>query len=432
MQGTLDTMEIIRETYTLHEKCLDVDKILGMLYERRVINKQTKQDIEGEKRCMRKTHILLSLLERVNEQTLLVYCDILEESNDLHNDYCHKKIAERVRFIIDCHREKDDFQKLDALFNQEWHTVSCRHPRFEMTDRTLHSISRVTRSSTLNSDQFTKKFNQLWDLQSKDVAKSIEIVKGIQSCKINPDLKAGLMQAGAGFESASIPLLLKALVISKNSKDECFLNCRLNWQLMWCYDRQGDKVERDHHLDLALAEASRIGPDFSAAFVMAWKAFMIMCECTPEDDISQLEISVSNLLETAYESIQRCLEMRWFVEAVALYKSDWHLRMFKLYSHRKDTRKTELHRQGMLHCLEKFERPFSDPIQYAEKVEVMFDNACEAFHCGKLCKRSEFGRYACCLYLKFGQFVRARSVIRLVGSDALLHCIDRVEACLRH
>ena len=288
---------------------------------------------------------------------------------------------------------------------------------------------RIGHSGTLKSQYFSKFFRKFWDLHSTNVHQSITLVSKLQDLNIPPDLKAGLMQAGAGFERVSIPLLQDALVISKQAENAPVLECRIHWQLMWCYDRIGNTTERDRHLELAFTQGNAIGPDFSAAFIMAWKAYVLMYT-KGSGAALEMEPVISHLLGTAYQFIHGCAEMRWFVEAICLYKADWHLAMCRAHMNAKNADGVKVQKHSISICLQDFETPPGDHIEFAQNVERTFhriyEESCSEVH--PTC--SQFGRYACQLYLKFGQFKRAKRVMQLVGNEALVQCIDKVQAAV--
>ena len=411
----------------MQEDNLDVTQILGLLYENNLINRQLRQDIENETSPLQKRRLLLNQLEKLDDQKLLVYCEVLEKSYEKDINCWHKKIAEEIKSKLTSYTE-EAFRMLNHLY-MTYSTTHHGDHQFA-TSKPLSSFClppRIGHSGALKSHYFSEFFRKFWDLHSTDVQKSMTLVSELQYLDIPPDLKAGLMQAGAGFERESIPLLQHALAISKQAENTPVLECRIHWQLMWCYDRIGDTTERDRHLELAFARGETIGPDFSAAFIKAWKAYVLMYTKRSGATL-EMEPMISHLLDTAYQFIHGCSEMRWFVEAICLYKADWHLAMCRAHMNANNANGVKAQKHSMSICLQNFETPPGDHVQFAQNVERIFNHICEESLSHTT--RSQFGRYACQLYLKFGQFKRAKRVMHLVGNEALVQCIDEVQAAV--
>ena len=87
----------IRKNYTKQLYYLQVTAILGMLYERGVIGRLLKEQIEAERDPLRKRTLLLDHVSLQPLQVLQTYCAILEDSARTDCLHVHKQIAEGIR-----------------------------------------------------------------------------------------------------------------------------------------------------------------------------------------------------------------------------------------------------------------------------------------------------------------------------------------------
>ena len=87
----------IRKNYTKQLHYLQVTTILGMLYEREVIGRLLKEQIEAERDPLRKRTLLLDHVSLQPRQVLQTYCAILEDSARTDCLHIHKQIAKGIR-----------------------------------------------------------------------------------------------------------------------------------------------------------------------------------------------------------------------------------------------------------------------------------------------------------------------------------------------
>ena len=87
----------IRKNYTKQLHYLQVTAILGMLYERGVIDRLFKKQIEAERDPLRKRTLLLDHVSLQPLQVLQTYCAVLEDSARTDCLHVHKQIAEGIR-----------------------------------------------------------------------------------------------------------------------------------------------------------------------------------------------------------------------------------------------------------------------------------------------------------------------------------------------
>ena len=118
--------------------------------------------------------------------------------------------------------------------------------------------------------------------------------------------------------------------------------------------------------------------------------------------------------------IEQCSEMKWFAEALKLYRADWHLKVAKSHTRRNSVDAARHHVNAKYYAQQFPNVPQGEDVEKAEEMttEVLKEN--------NLGTVSQFGQYVFLLYLKFGQFDRARKVLVLVD-DRLLRCVDTVQ-----
>ena len=87
----------IRKNYTKQLHYLQVTAILGMLYEREIIGRLLKEQIEAERDPLRKRTLLLDHVSLQPLQVLQTYCAVLEDSARTDCLHVHKQIAEGIR-----------------------------------------------------------------------------------------------------------------------------------------------------------------------------------------------------------------------------------------------------------------------------------------------------------------------------------------------
>lgn len=417
---------IIQDTYNDQEKNLSVHSILGSLYQARIIGREVKDRISAQTTRQEKARVLLDHLEHSDPEGLMKYCAILEQSAEEEGLTSHQYIAQSIRDALGGDSEKYLREVIEYLNFDEvaLDDSTCGNDCQSNQVRPYWSPQRSERTGSLKSPLFMQAYDLLWGMAEREPVRAQLAVESILKKKKYPaDLRAALTQAGAGFSRESIPLLHSALELCK--RDDCqnqqLIECRIHWHLMWCHDKLGNAEKRDEHLAAALYCACSISPDFSAAFIFAWRAHVQMCR-NPEGVDKKVETETLDLLTKATEYIEQCSEMKWFAEALKLYRADWHLKVAKAYTRRKSVDAARGHANKANHYAQQFLNvPQSGDI---EKVE---DIATEVLKENNLGTVSEFGQYVYQLYLKFGQFSRAKKVLFLVGDHRLLRCIDTVQ-----
>lgn len=414
---------IIQDTYSYQERNLSVHSILGSLYQKKVIGKEQKDKINSQTTRQDKARVLLDHLENSGPKKLIEYCAILEQSAEEDGLGSHKCIAQTIRRALGGDCEKYLREVIEYLeFDEDALEDTCGNEGIQVIPHWFPQ--RSERTGSLKSPLFKQAFDLLWGMAERDPAEAqVAVVKILKKKTFPVDLRAALTQAGAGFSRESIPLLHRALELCKREdcQNQRLIECRIHWQLMWCNDKLGNEEERDEHLAEALCCADSISPDFSAAFIFAWSAYVEMCRNSGDVD-RKVEKEMLNLLTKATDYIEQCSEMKRFAEALKLYKADWHLKVAKSYTRRNSVDAALIHDDSAKYYAQQFPNvPQGGDVEKVEEIttEVLKEN--------NLGSVSQFGQYVCQLYLKFGQFSRAKKVLFLVGDPRLLRCIDTVQ-----
>ena len=418
--------EALRSTYTYQERNLSVRSIVGQLYQEKIIGRQVKDSINAQASSQGKARVLLDHLEYSDTDTLMKYCAILEQSAEEEGLKSHLAIAQQIKAALGGSSEKCLQEVIKYLeFDEDTLDDSTCPDDCESAQIVPHRPPQHSgRTGPLNCPSFKRAFDLLWRMCEKEPVRARLAVESILKKKRFPiDLRAALAQAGAGFSFEAIPILHRALDLCM--KEECqnpmLIECRIHWQLMWCHDKLGETEKRDEHLAQALYNANFIGPDFSAAFTFAWSAHVQMCRSAGGIN-REVEVKTRRLLSTATEYIEKCSEMKWFAEALKLYRADWHLTVAKSYARRNSSDAADVHTDDAEECTRQF--PNVPQVKDIVKVESIIREVLSQSELGPV---SQFGQYVCQLYLKFGQFYRAHKVLSLVGDHRLLSCIDSVQ-----
>ena len=411
----------MRECYSKIEEFLNLDIIIGLLFSNGIIGRGLKDKISDTSSKLHQKRAVADHLLCLSETDLLKCCDILEQSDDKENLPKHREIAKDIRVILladDNRAEKsyEDIQKMLSYFisNDEDKAVA-----FKVS--VSYPVPKIGVKGVLHHPSFLQNYQKLWALCEEKPKLAFYCAESIKNGDHPLDIKIGLIQAGAGFFEESIPLLEWAL---KNcQKDECqnanLLSCRLNWHLMWCYDRMGDVEKREYHLENALQEAHVIEPDFSAAFILAWKSRQVMWQTDQSKD-SEMK-KVEDYLYTANNFIQHCNQMQWFAQGLKFYKADFHLGRSRHFRSIGNMAAADKHMDDCKRCL-------SD-VGVAESQADIADRVNEDFQSKILSKipgtQSEFAKYSCQLYYKFGQGERAQRVIAVVATEELCEAVNQ-------
>ena len=415
---------IVQDTYSCQEKKLSVHSILGSLYQEGIIGREVKDRINAQTTRQDKARVFLDHLEHSDHEGLMKYCAILEQSAEKEGLKSHKCIAQTIRRALGGDSEKCLCEVIEYLKFDEDALDDSTCPNGHESNQVLPhwSPQRSGRTGSLKSPLFKEAFDLLIGMAQREPVRARLAVKSILKKKTFPvDLRAALSQAGAGFSRESIPLLHTALELCKREdcQNQWLIECRLHWQLMWCNDKLGNEEERDEHLAEALCRADSIDPDFSAAFIFAWSAYVQMCR-NPGDVDRKVEKETLSLLTKATDYIEKCSEMKWFAEALKLYRADWHLKVAKSYTCRNSVDAARDHDVSA----KDYTQQFPNVPQDVEKVEEITTEVLKENNLGTV---SQFGQYVCQLYLKFGEFSRAKKVLFMVGDQRLLRCIDTVQ-----
>ena len=100
MDTGVETERAIRGNYTKQLHYLQVNPILGMLYEKEVIGRVLKEQINTERDPLRKRTLLLDHISLQPLEVLDTYCAILEHSAKTDCIYVHRQIAQEIRSTL--------------------------------------------------------------------------------------------------------------------------------------------------------------------------------------------------------------------------------------------------------------------------------------------------------------------------------------------
>ena len=113
MVRKMSVEEAVRSCYVQQERYLQINPIIGTLFQRGIVSCQQLEEINAMVSPHRKRLLLLAHLLQVDRHTLLTYCDVLEASALYHGLPVHRNIASAIR------------AKLDTLAdNQEANTIT--------------------------------------------------------------------------------------------------------------------------------------------------------------------------------------------------------------------------------------------------------------------------------------------------------------------
>ena len=117
-----ETERAIRRNYTKQLRYLQVNPILGMLYEKEVIGRVLKEQIDTERDPLRKRTLLLDHISLQPLEVLNTYCGILEYSAKTDCIYVHRQIAQEIRSTLSKERTAEVERENVVLQATEKHT----------------------------------------------------------------------------------------------------------------------------------------------------------------------------------------------------------------------------------------------------------------------------------------------------------------------
>ena len=299
--ATNSIQRCIQHCYTLQEQYLEVDFILGSLFERDVIDYHLMQCINSEHVQFKKNRLLINHLCKQDRSVILIYCDILEQSVD--SSKCvlpaHALIASAVRKLLSedvregSYDEWEEWEKeilcflrfIDpTYFSKAVSSPSARNPPYvpptgilasKIHHRIIHGVINLNRQ---NAEFFIDQ------IMVKDYP---------------VDLKVALLQVGCNDSERYIPKLESeglALCRQEDCQNSLILGLRLHTHLAWCYFTIDSEKFRDH-LNAALCLQHLVGYDVMFEGLMIIHGASLVYDALQSDSLtSELEHLILNMV----------------------------------------------------------------------------------------------------------------------------------------
>ena len=265
----------IRRTYTLQEKYLQIDVIIGALFEQGVISFELMMQIETEQVPLRKKRLLLNHLYKRNKRAIQTYCDILEKSASSCESVVpsHAQIALRVRQLL-----LDDGARDGYVEWERWELELLQFLLFidpsafskyavAIPFSTLRHPPQVHPVGILTSKIHRIVTNVFLNLNRRKAEPAVNFVME----KDYPiDLIIAILQAGCNDSEKYIPKL-ESEGLALCQREECqnpdILRCRLHANLAWCYFTVDSEKYREH-VEAALCLQQLIHHDVLSSALM--------------------------------------------------------------------------------------------------------------------------------------------------------------------
>ena len=270
----------IQFCYTLQETCLQIDIILGSLFEREVIDYHLMLQIEAEPVPFKKRRLLLNHLCKQDRAVILTYCDILEQSASSPECVApfHALIASRVRKLLDV---SDDVRGDGYVVWEEWEKELLQFLSFitpppsskcvGLTPVSRRSPPRISPAGILTSKIHQIITNVVLNLNRRKA----EFVVDLLMDKDYPlDLKVATLQVGCNDDEKYIPKLESeglALCRREECQNHLTLEFRLHAHLAWCYFTV-DSEKCQEHVEAALCLQHLVEHDVLSAGLMLIQA----------------------------------------------------------------------------------------------------------------------------------------------------------------
>ena len=245
----------IRRTYTFQETYLQIDMIIGALFEQSVINYKLMMQIETEQVPLKKRRLLLNHLYKQKKCAVIhTYCDILQKSACSYECVVpsHALIASQVRKLllddpagdsyVECERWEQ--QLLQFLFFID-PSASSKYPVAIRFSTSRHP-PRAHPVGILTSKIHHIMTNVVLNLNRQKAEFAVNLVME----KDYPiDLIIAILQVGCNDSEEYIPKL-ESTGLALCQREECqnpvILKFRLHTHLAWCYFTVDSEKCREH------------------------------------------------------------------------------------------------------------------------------------------------------------------------------------------
>ena len=245
----------IRRTYTLQEKYLQIDVIIGALFEQGVISFELMMQIQSEQVPLKKRRLLLNHLYKEKKRAIiLTYCDILKKSASSCECVVpsHALIASRVRKLL-----LDDAAGDGCVEWERWEQELLQFLLFIDPSASSKYAVAIPFSTSRHPPRahpvgiLTSKIhhimtNVVLNLNRRKAELAVDLVME----KDYPiDLIIAILQVGCNDSEEYIPKLeSKGLALCQ--REECqnpvILKFRLHAHLAWCYFTVDSEKCREH------------------------------------------------------------------------------------------------------------------------------------------------------------------------------------------
>ena len=284
--GICVAREAIKRTWSQQESYLQVDVVVGRLYENGIIGKMKRGQIFAEREPLARRRLLLQELEGKTTENILTYCDILEWSCEEEVIIRHGNIAKDIRAVVDelapSVSTTSSMPELREFLREM--SQHCEHPVEEPTSlitanppNPLSSLYCVCSTRKQPVGFLTKKAcrllkSRLFQVRLTDCALARVFVERILASGLPCDVKIVSVEVGMAGLSSSASLLKKAIKMCNETdcENQDTLKCRLYGRLALCY--QPHTQQKNECIRRAAQLSQSIVPDASCARAMAFLA----------------------------------------------------------------------------------------------------------------------------------------------------------------
>ena len=326
--------EAMRRTWSQQEAYLQVNVVIGKLYENGIIGRINRDQIFAEREPLARRRLLLQELEGKTTENILTYCDILEWSCKEQVIIPHGQIAKDIRAIVDelapSVSTTSNMPELGEFLREMGE--HCARPVEEPPSHAydppnpLSSLYGVC-SARKEPVGFLKKkacrllTSRLWEIRRKDCTQACMFVERIVASSLPSDVKIVSVEVGMAGLPSSASMLKEAIRMCNRAdcENQDTLKCRLYGRLALCY--KPHTPQKNECIRRAAQLSQNIVPDASCARAMAFLAEIMY------DD--QMENLTEDTLLEAVDSADRGMDYlaqlppheQALMEGVKLYKA---------------------------------------------------------------------------------------------------------------
>ena len=333
--GICVAREAMKRTWSKQESNLEVNVVVGRLYEDNVIGRIKRDQIIAERNPLAQRRILLQELECKTTEKILTYCDILEWSCKEQVVIRHGEIAEDIRTVVNELAPSDlaTFNMLELREILEEMDERCRHPEEESSPveeadppNPLSGLSHMC-SARKQPVGFLKKkaclllTSRLWKIRVENCTNARKFVERILASHLPQDAKIVSVEVGMAGLPSSCSMLKRAIKMCNQTscENQDTLKCRLYGRLALCY--KPHTPQKNECIRRAAQLSQNIAPDPSCARAMAFLAEIMyddrmdsMTEDVLLEAVASADLAMDYLAELPQES-------QALMEGVKLYKA---------------------------------------------------------------------------------------------------------------